>query len=85
MQKGLIMKHYYLDSCAAENAKNRLEVHASWCPSLKGAGETDYVGLFADARKAVSVAQEKGYAHVCGCPMCCPETHRGAYRSAQAL
>jgi hypothetical protein len=84
MQKGLNMKHYYVDRNAANHEENGLEVHASWCPSLKNAQEKDYIGLFADPRKAVSVAQEKGFAHVCGCPMCCPETHRGAYRSATA-
>ena len=70
-RKGWRMKHYYIDRDAAQS---RTEVHASWCPSMKGAAHKDYVGLFADPRKAVSVAAEKGYGHACGCAYCCPIT-----------
>ena len=50
---------------------------------MKNATERAYVGLFADARKAVSVAQEQGFAHASGCQLCCPETRRSyAYRAA---
>lgn len=79
------MKHYYINKNAANHPVKRTEVHASWCPFMKSAGDKEYIGLFADARKAVSTAQKKGHEHVCGCPLCCPETHKGDYKSLSAL
>ncbi|HWQ59406.1 MAG TPA: hypothetical protein VN540_10335 [Clostridia bacterium] len=70
------MKHYYVDKDVMESRQNKPEVHASWCPVMKNAAHKDYIGLFADARKAVSIAKEKGYGHACGCAHCCPETLR---------
>ena len=58
------MKHYYIDRDATQS---RPEVHASWCPAMKSAVRRDYIGLFADPRKAVSTAGEKGYGRACGC------------------
>lgn len=77
------MKHYYINAGASKNVESLPYVHASWCPHMKNATERTYVGLFADARKAVSVAQEQGFAHASGCQLCCPETRRSyAYQAA---
>lgn len=67
------MKHYYVNTNEPKGRRDE-QVHASWCPLIKEGAGRNYVGLFADARKAVSVAQEMGYARACGCSKCCPET-----------